>query len=238
VALVLVACLTIAAVRILPGIGGASAPGGPGSQNASSGVARVFHEQFQNNNLNWQTGSSDQGFSATLPDGGQYSVNVPQGRTGFPYPQSVGTLPESFTLIASIQETAGGPTAFYGMMLHFAQQSNGTSGYGFFINNTGQCQIIKYQSATSTPAASAQGSYTTPGQAVHTLKVQAQGSHYFFFVDNQAMVFATSSNPTNTTWSDGNLHAGLLALALSGPAQGSTEPQAIFVITGLQLNIP
>jgi len=235
VALVLVACLIIAALRILPGPGAGSAPGG---QNAGSGVARAFHEQFQNNGLNWQTGSTQQGFSATLPGGGQYSVTVPQGRTGFPYPQSAGTLPDHFTLSASIQETAGGSTAFYGMMLHFVQQSSGTSGYGFFINNTGQCQIIKYQTATSTPPANAQCSYTTPGQSVHTLKVQAQGSTYTFFVDNRAMVFATSSNPTNTMWSDGDLHAGLPALALSGPAQGTSVPQATFVITEVQLAIP
>lgn len=237
VALVLVACLVITALRVLPGIGGGSTPGGPGSQNAGSGAARVFHEQFQNNGLNWQTGATDQGFSATLPSGGQYGVTVPRGRTGFPYPQNVGTLPASFTLTASIQETAGGPTVFYGMMVHFGQDG-ATNGYGFFINNTGQCQIIKYRAATSTPPANAQCSYIAQGQAAHTLKVQAQSSNYTFFVDGQAMVFATSSNPTNTTWSDGDLHAGLLALALAGPAQGASETRATFVITQVQLTIP
>lgn len=238
VALVLVACLAIAALRILPGIGTGSAPGGPGGQNTGSGVARAFHEQFQNNGQNWQMGNTDQGFSATLPSAGQYSVTVPQGMTGFPYPQSMGTLPESFTLSASLQETAGGSTVFYGLMLHFAQQSNGTSGYGFFINNTGQCQIIKYQNATSTPPANAQCNYATSGQSVHTLKVLAQGSHYTFFVDNRAMVFAISGNPSNTMWSDTDLHAGLLALALSGPSQGTAEPRATFVITNVELTVP
>lgn len=235
VALVLVAFLVIAALRVLPGRG--STPGGSGGPN-TGGVAQAFHEQFQNNTLSWQTGITDQGFSATLPGGGQYGVTVPQGRTGFPYPQSVGTLPDTFTLTASIQQTAGGPTAFYGMMLHFDQQSGGTNGYAFFINATGQCQIIKYRAATSTPAANAQCRYTTQSQAVHTFKVQAQGNNYAFFVDNQAIVFATSSNPTNTTWSDSDLHAGLLALALSGPAQGATQTQATFVITQVQLTIP
>lgn len=87
VALVLVALLVIAALRVLPGRG--STPGGSAGPNAG-GVAQAFHEQFQNNNLNWQTGTTDQGFSATLPGGGQYGVTVPQGRTGFPYPQNVG----------------------------------------------------------------------------------------------------------------------------------------------------
>jgi serine/threonine protein kinase len=233
VALVLIACLVFAALRVLPGIGG-----GSGSPPVGSGTAHVFHEQFQNNGLNWQTGSTDQGFSATLPSAGQYGVTVPQGRTGFPYPQNAGTLPESFTLSASLQETAGGSTAFYGVMIHFGQQSGGTNGYGFFINNTGQCQIIKYRAATSTPPASAQCTYTTQGHSAHTLKVQAQGSNYTFIVDDRAMVFATSSNPANTTWSDGDLHAGLLALALSGPSQSAVEPRATFVITQVQLTIP
>ncbi|HEY1352045.1 MAG TPA: protein kinase [Ktedonobacteraceae bacterium] len=237
-ALVLIACLGFAALRVLPGIGGGSPSGGSANPPAGSAAARAFHEQFQNNGLNWQTGSTDQGFSATLPGAGQYGVTVPRGRTGFPYPQNAGMLPENFTLSVSLQETAGGSTAFYGVMIHFGQQSSGTNGYGFFINNTGQCQIIKYRTATSTPPASAQCNYTTQGQTVHTLKVQAQGSNYTFFVDDRAMVFATSSNPANTTWSDGDLHAGLPALALSGPSQGAVELRATFVITQVQLTIP
>jgi len=56
-------------------------------------------------------------------------------------------------------------------------------------------------------------------------------------VDNKAIVFPTSSDPANTTWSDGDLHAGLLALALSGPAQG-VGTQATYVVTQVQLSIP
>ena len=237
-ALVLVAFLVVAGMRFLPGlIGGSGGTSGTGN-TANSGAAQAFSEHFQNNNLNWQTGTTDQGFSATLPSGGQYGVTVPQGNTAFPYPQKVGTLPDSFTLTASIQQTAGGSTAFYGIMLHFSQNSSGTNGYSFFINSTGQCQIIKYKAAASTPQASAQCSYSTPGQNAHTLKVQAQGSQYSFFVDNKAIVFPTSSNPANTTWSDGDLHGGLLALALSGPEHGASPTQATYVITLVQLSIP
>ncbi len=233
-ALVLVACLVIAGMRFLPAIiGGTAGTGNTGG----SGTAQAFSEHFQNNNLNWQTGPTDQGFSATLPSGGQYSVTVPQDKTGFPYPQNIGALPANFTLTASIQETAGGSTAFYGLMFHFSQDSSGTNGYSFFINSTGQCQITKYKAATSTPPPNAQCSYSTPGQTAHTLKVQAQDSKYSFFVDNRAIVFPTSSNPANTTWSDGDLHGGLLALALSGPAPGAGA-QATYVITQVQLSIP
>jgi hypothetical protein len=235
-ALVLVAFLVVAGMRFLPGLtGGSSSNSGTG--NTGSGTARAFSEHFQNNDLNWQTGTTDQGFSATLPSGGQYGVTVPQGNTAFPYPQKVGTLPDNFTVTASIRQTAGGSTAFYGIMLHFSQDSSGTNGYSFFINSTGQCQIVKYKAATSTPQASARCSYSTPTQTNHTLKIQAQGSNYAFFVDNKAIMFPTSSNPANTTWSDGDLHGGLLALALSGPEQGAGT-QATYVITLVQLSIP
>lgn len=238
-ALVLVAVLVIAGMRFLPGlIGGSGSTSGTGN-TGGRGTAQAFNEHFQNNNLNWQTGTTDQGFSATLPSGGQYSVMVPQGRTGFLYPQNIGTLPANFTLTASIQQTAGGSTAFYGIMLHFSQDSNGTNGYSFFINSTGQCLLIKYKAVTSTPPPGAQCSYSTPGQVAHTFKVQARGSKYSFFVDGKAIVFPTSSNPTNTTWSDGDFRGGLLALALSGPAQqGTATNQATYVITQVQLSIP
>src|SRR5579883_1339940 len=237
-ALVLVVFLVVAGMRFLPGlIGGSGGNAGTGN-TANNGGAQAFSEHFQNNDLNWQTGTTDQGFSATLPGGGQYSVTVPQDRTGFPYPQKIGTLPANFTLTASIQETAGGSTAFYGLMFHFSQDSGGTNGYSFFINSTGQCEIIKYKAATSTPSPIAQCSYSTPGQTAHTLKVQAQGSNYSFFVDNKAIVLPTSSNPANTTWSDGDLQGGLLALALAGPAHGDAASQATYVITQVQLSIP
>jgi hypothetical protein len=231
-ALVLIACIAVAGIHFLP-----HAPNGSPGAPTNTGQALPFLEHFQNNDRSWQTGSLNNGITATLPSGGQYKVTVPQDRTAFPYPQNVGTLPDNFTLTATIQETSGEPATFYGIMLHFSQQSSGISGYAFVINNSGQCLIIKYTSAASTPASTAQSSYNTPGQTSHTLKVQAQGSRYSFFVDNQAVKLATSSNPSNTIWSDGDLHSGDLTLFLAGPASGAAAPSTTYVASLVQLSI-
>jgi hypothetical protein len=232
-ALVLIACIAVAGIHFLP-----HAPNGSPGAPTNTGQALPFLEHFQNNDRSWQTGSLNNGITATLPSGGQYKVTVPQDRTAFPYPQNVGTLPDNFTLTATIQETSGEPATFYGIMLHFSQQSSGISGYAFVINNSGQCLIIKYTSAASTPASTAQSSYNTPGQTSHTLKVQAQGSRYSFFVDNQAVKLATSSNPSNTIWSDSDLHGGNLTLFLAGPASGAAVPSTTYVASLVQLSIP
>jgi serine/threonine protein kinase len=231
--LVLIACIAVAGIRFFP-----HAPNGSPGAPTKTGQAQPFLEHFQNNDRGWQAGTLNNGITETLPSGGQYKVTVPQDRTAFPYPQNVGALPDNFTLTATIQETSGEPAAFYGIVLHFSQQSSGISGYAFVINNSGQCLIIKYTSATSTPASTAQSSYNTPGQTSHTLKVQAQGIRYSFFVDNQAVKLATSSNPSNTIWSDGDLHGGDLTLFLAGPASGAAVPSTTYVASLVQLSIP
>lgn len=236
-ALVVIACLVVAGIRIIPNLAGNA--GGSPTPTTSNGPAQTFAEHFQNNELGWQTGTTSQGIAATIPSGGQYSVTVPQNRTAFPYPQKVGTLPGTFSLVASLQETAGGLTAFYGVMLHFSQDSSGTNGYAFIINSSGQCQVIKYKNATSTPPASAQCSYGTNAgtQRAHTLKVEAKGGNYSFFVDQRAILFPTSSNPSNTLWNDNDLHGGYPALFLSGPAQAASDTQATYVASLVELSV-
>jgi serine/threonine protein kinase len=231
-ALALIVCLVVAGVRFLPGIMG----GSPGT-TTNIGAAQGFTEHFQNNNLGWQTGAMDQGISATLPSGGQYSVTVAPNQTALPYPQNAGTLPNIFTLTATIQESTGGATTFYGVVIHFSQGAQGTNGYAFVINNSGQCQIIKYMSATSTPSASAQCSYSASGQTGHTIKVQAHSNNYAFFVDNKAILLPTSSNSTNTVWNDNSLSGGKPALLLAGPAD-STNTHATYVASLVALTIP
>ncbi len=234
-ALVVIACLVVAGIRIFPQFAGGSTGG---AVNHGNGAAQAFTERFQNNNLGWQTGPTSQGFSSTIPSGGQYSVTVPRNQTALPYPQNAGTLPDKFTLLADLQESAGGNVSFYGLALHLSQDSNGNSGYAFLINNSGQCQIIKYSHTTSTPPASARCSYNTAGPGEHIIKVEARGSDYTFSVDHQAILFPTSSNPSNTTWNDSDLRGGYPALALAGPPQGAAETQATYVATLVQLSIP
>lgn len=227
-ALVLIACMAVAGIRFLPGYIGR------GTQT-QSGKSQQFNEHFQNNDLGWQTGTLDQGVSATNPSGGQYSVTVPRNQTTFPYPQKADTLPANFTLTATLQGSATALSAFYGVVLHFAQTNSGISGYAFILNNTGHFQIIKYENATSVPAASVEGTYNASGKTTHTLMVQARGDHYTFSIDGNTVTIPTSANPANTVWSDSDLHNGILTLFFAGPDQGAS---ATYVASAVQLSIP
>jgi serine/threonine protein kinase len=230
-AVVLIAGLVVVSTRVLPNLTGGSSPGA-----SHNGSVQAFDDNFQNNNQGWQTGPLNNGVTATNPGGGQYSVTVPPAQTAFPYPQNVAALPANFTLSATIQENSGPASVFYGIAFHFSQDSSGTNGYALVINNSGSWELTKYKSATTIPPPSASGRYTTPGQGSHTIKVQAQGSNYTFFVDGKPLTIATSSNSSNTNWSDGDVQGGSPALQLSGPNSGSTA--ATFVITNVQLSIP
>jgi len=230
-ALVLIACIAVAGIRFLPGHTGGGSP-------TQSKQAQPFSEHFQNNQWGWQTGTLEQGVSATDPSGGQYSVTVPPGKTAFPYPQNVGTLPTNFTLTATLQGSATALSAFYGVVLHFTKTNSGISGYAFILNNTGHFQIIRYENATSVPVASVEGTYNVSGKTTHTLMVQARGSNYTFSIDSSAVAIPTSANPANTVWSDSDLHDGNLTLFFAGPDQGNATADAIYVASAVQLSIP
>lgn len=232
--LVLLACLAVVGTRFLPLLAS-----GHSGLTTTAGQAQAFSERFQNNDLGWQTGPLNQGITATVPGGGQYSVTVPLDQTAFPYPQNVGTLPSRFTLTAvlsgSVQDGNG---AFYGVALHFNQSGNGLSCYAFVINNAGNYQVIKYESATGTPIASVQGTYNTPRRANHTLVIQARDNTYTFSIDHTPVLIPTNSNPLNTLWNDRDLQGGRLALVLAGPSRGSSTAQATYTISLLHLTIP
>jgi hypothetical protein len=230
-ALVLIACIAAAGIRFLPGHIGGGSP-------TQTGQAQPFSEHFQNNRWGWQTGTLNQGVSATDPSGGQYSVTVPIGQTTFPYPQNVSTLPTNFTLTATLQGSANALNAFYGVVLHFTQTNSGLSGYAFILNNTGHFQIIKYKDATSVPVASAEGTYNASGKTTHTLMVQARGSNYAFSIDGSAVAIPTSADPANTAWSDSDLQGGILTLFFAGPDQGTATASATYIASAVQLSIP
>lgn len=234
--------LLLAAVIIL-GVVALSIRYAPGLLSHSPGSPTQigqFDEHFQGNDLGWQTGSLNDGVTATQPSGGQYSVTVPKDRTAFPYPQNTSTLPGTFTLTATIQAPTSPTDLFYGVVFHFSQNSNGISGYALIINNSGVCQIIKYKNATSFPAPSVSCHYQPSNQNSHTLTVRAQGSAYTFVIDGTAISLPTSSSPSNTMWNDSDLQAGQLALFFAGPSAQNDpqQQQATYIATHVQLSIP
>lgn len=234
-AAVLIISIVVFGAHYIPGLSGNTSGG-----STHTGQATAFIENFQSNDQGWQTGNQSNGVTATQPSGGQYSVTVPKDQTTFPYPQNMGTLPDAFTMTANIQAPTSPTDLFYGIAFHFSQDSNGISGYALLMNNSGVCQIYKYAHATSTPAPNATCNYRTLGQSHHTLKVQAQGSNYSFFIDGVAIQFPTNSNPSNAIWSDSDLHGGQLALEFVGPNSQADpqQQQATYVATQVQLSIP
>lgn len=229
-AVVLILSLVIFAPRLFSAFSGNSSGG------ASSRTATAFIENFQNNDLNWPSGDSlSHGVSSSSPAGGAYVVNVPynasdqRSQVALPYPSQVGTLPDNFTLSATLKLSSGGTDIFYGIAFHY-QESSQTC-YALVINNSGVYQILKCANMAS---AIYQGTYQASGEA-HTLKVQAQGSSYSFFIDDKPLSLKIG-NQTGTSWSDNELHGGQLALFLASQnsANGTT---ASYTISKVELSV-
>ncbi len=228
--LALILCLVVVGLRLLPGLTNNNHhPTGTGANN---GAAQAFIETFQNNSRNWQTGSLNNGVTASTPGGGSYTVTVPQNETTLPYPQAIGALPATFTLTATLQQISGSAGAEYGIAFHFSEDSTGAniSCYALVVNSSGGYQILQYRANQFSQIS--QGSYQPNGKQ-HTLEVKAQGSKYSFFVDGQEEQIAVGNNPASTTWTDSSLNSGQLALLFSGNTTG-----AEFEATRVQLSIP
>lgn len=232
-ALVVVACLVIFGLRALPGLmhNDNSAISNSASNNAT---AQAFDDQFQDNHLNWQTGTLSPGVTLSTPAAGAYITTISTSTTAFPYPQAVGLLPDTFTLTTTLQQTAGAPDNAYGLAFHFTQDTSGhVTCYAFVIVSNGSYAIYEY--IGNNPVTIATGNYQAGAQA-HTLTVKAQGNSYAFAIDKQALQITLGAQAPAATWSNSDLHSGHLALLLAGP--GSGETSASFKATDVQLSIP
>lgn len=230
-AAVLILGVVVLATRYFPGFPGLSGSTLGGQTNTSA--AKAFIEDFHGNDRSWQVGDLNGGVTASTPGGGAYTITVPQNSTTFPYPQSSGTLPDNFTLTATIQQTTNIPDALYGIAFHFSQDSNSTVTCYAFIVNSGTYQILKYTNNSITPVYQGQIASNT---LAHTLRVVAQDNSYSFFIDGKAEQFAIGSNPASPTWSDSSFHGGQLALLLGNPKNAAQA--ATFLATSVQLSIP
>lgn len=215
----------------------AQQPSSTTNQTSNSGVAKAFSEHFQDNSRNWQLASSDQGVTASSPGNGAYKVNISTNATTFPYPQNVGILPGKFTLTATIEQTAGKSDIFYGVAFHFNQGSGGLTCYALAASSNGNFLIMEYKNPNSQPLLIAQGTYQGNPQQTHTFKVQADGNTYAFFIDGKPLSTTIGNNAPSTSWSNSDLSNGVLALLLAGPAS-STDPQATYIASNVQLSIP
>jgi serine/threonine protein kinase len=238
VAVVLILSLAVFGVHLYQSQSGSPSP----SATSNSGPAQPFSENFQDNSRHWPSGSLDNGITASSPGSGAYTVTVPfnqatqTSQVAFPYPQTVGTLPDNFTLTATIKQTAGASNIFYGIAFRFTEASNGITSYALVANNSGNYQILEYK--TPNVALSIYpGNYTASGQNTHTFKVKTVGNNYSFFVDGQPLPLVIGSHASTTTWSNSDLHDGLLSLFLSGPSLQSDSPVS-YQASSVQLSIP
>jgi serine/threonine protein kinase len=211
VALVVIIGLIVVATRVIPGLTGNATP--TTTTTHTSGPAQAFIEDFHNDSRNWQQGSVlGNGVQAQVSNN-QYVITTSENYTSFAYPQSVGTLPTSFTLTAKMQETANAPTLFYGLAFHFTEISaSSVKCYAFLINNAGDYAIYEYSPGAS-PSNLFSGTFT-PTSGVQTLQVKAQKNNYTFAIDGYAV--NTGLNHA-TTLSNSDIQDGDLALLVTGP---------------------
>jgi serine/threonine protein kinase len=232
IALVVIAGLVVLGMRILPGL---SSGNNSNALSTPNGTVQTFHEQFQNNRLNWLVGNITPGVTLSTPGAGAYTATISTSSTAFPYPQAVELLPDIFTLTATLQQTAGAADDFYGIAFHFVEDNSGhVSCYTLIIDNNGDYLINEYNN-TITPTEIASGTYPTSARA-HTLKVKAQGNSYAFFIDQQALQITLGAQAPSTTWSNKDLSSGRLTLLFTGPKAG--EKTTSFEATDVQLSIP
>ncbi len=225
IAAVLLVGLVIVGSRLL-------ASGGTPSTSGNAGPATAFTEQFQDNSRTWPIGALNQGIEASTPDHGTYTVSVPYNVTAFPYPQKVGSLPDTFTLSATLKEVSGAASILYGLTFHLSENNGHLTTYALIMNNSGTYQVVEYTSAGTSPQLINQGHYSTSGQQTHTLQVSARGSTYTFTIDGKT-VDATNGY---TSWSNNDLNGGSPGLLLSGPNSAS-DPATSYQVSLVKLSL-
>jgi hypothetical protein len=228
IALVLLVSIGLLLVKqgVLPGINS--------NQNTTSTTATSFTENFQGTTRNWTAGTI--GGLTTGIVNNQYDIQINGGPNSyFPHPV-VGTLPGTFTLTVTMEQTRGDPNAWFG--LAFREKDDGNGGnvtcYAFGIRTNGISTVQKYNPNVATKANTLGGSTNPiPGfkmgnNQLHTIQTTVHGSKFFFKVDNQIVPVSPSPDQSIT---DSAYTGGQLTLYVSGST-------ATFIVTSVQLAIP
>jgi serine/threonine protein kinase len=209
-------------------------PGLNSNQNTTSTTATSFTENFRGTTRNWTAGTI--GGLTTGIVNNQYDIQINGGPdTYFPHPV-VGTLPGTFTLTVTMEQTQGDPKAWFG--LAFREKDDGNGGnvtcYAFGIQTNGSSTVQKYDPNAATKAITIGGStnpvptFKTGYNELHTIQAIVQGSKFLFKVDNQTVPVSASPDKSIT---DSQYASGQLTLYVSGST-------ATFIVTSVQLAIP
>jgi len=210
-------------------------PGLNTNQNTSSTTATSFTENFQGTTRNWTAGTI--GGLTTGIVNNQYDMQLNGGpnTTYFPHPV-VGTLPDTFTLTVTMEQTQGDPNAWFGLAFREKDDGNGrnVTCYALGIQTTGSSTVQKYDPNAANKTITIGGStnpvpgFKTGNNQLHTIQAIVQGSKFFFKVDNQTVPVSPSPDKSIT---DSQYTGGRLTLYVSGST-------ATFIVTSVQLAIP
>ncbi|HXL37959.1 MAG TPA: serine/threonine-protein kinase [Ktedonobacteraceae bacterium] len=209
-------------------------PGFTSDQNSGSTTATAFTENFQSTTRNWTAGTI--GGLSTGIGNNQYDIQISGGpATYFPHPV-IGSLPDTFTLTATMEQTRGSPNAWFG--LAFREKDDGNGGnvtcYAFGIQTNGSSTVQKYDPNAANHTITIGGStnpvpgFKTGNNQFHSIQAVVHGSKFFFKVDNQ--IVPVSPSPDKSI-SDSQYSSGHLTLYVSGS-------NATFIVTSVQLAIP
>ncbi len=199
-----------------------------GNSNTSSNIAQAFTENFQNNDRNW-TNSTLNNLTASISPN-QYKLqiqNATGGKTYFPHPD-VGTLPDKFTLTATMEQTQVDPTSAYGLAFRESENANGgVSCYALVIHSNGTYQVLKYNPNLLN------GYTILGGSTFQAIKI---GSDQFntlqVVVNGSSFSFSINSHPLSSTITPDTAYSGgQLALLVSGT-------NAAFVASQVTLTTP
>lgn len=198
----------------------------------SSNTTQPFTENFQDNSRNWPQGIIN-GLTANLVTGG-YMLSTDSARqTFFPHP-NVGTLPDNFTLKATLQQKSGSTNNTFGLAFHLREDGSNVYCYALVINAIGQYELLKYNPNSSGQEFQIwQGTQPTIHQGLNSpnvLEVTAQGNNYSFKINDQP-VQVGAANTASYTDPNSPYTGGELAITLAGPSTG-------VLVTSVQLAIP
>jgi serine/threonine protein kinase len=206
-------------------------PSGNGGGNTAA--AQSFTETFQDNHLQWLSGSSG-GLNATL-NPNSYVLTIPQANptnTYFPYPQNTGYLPANFTWAVKMEQTQG-PTVLYGLAFRLTENGSAVSCYAFVIDIVGDYEVLKYNPhLPNSYVKMHQGSSSAIKQGrnqINVLQAKVQNDNFTFSINGTQINSSPITDSSDTSPYTGGEPALLVA--------GSSSAEVSFTATWAQLTV-
>jgi serine/threonine protein kinase len=207
------------------------------NQNNPSTIATPFTDTFQDNHLNWTIGNLN-GLTATI-NPPKYILDISQATTPntyFPYPSTVGSLPDNFTWTVQISRSNADPGVFYGLAFRLKHDGSNVACYAFVIDGRGDYQVLKYNPGSTSPSILGQRQRFTAVKATPGLsnKLQAiiKGNNFYFMINDTPV--NGQAGPITDISGTSQFTGGQPALMVAG----STVSDVSFTVTSAQLTIP